>query len=63
VTFIEPPKILPHMQVVQAPQIRMPVISSYTSISTGTTRNRISRRFALSGNQPKTLAYVIAASK
>jgi len=60
-TFIEPPKI-PHIQVAQTPQIRLPVISSYTSMSTGTTRNRISRRFGLSGNQPKTLSYVITGS-
>ncbi|XP_025198524.1 PHD finger protein 7-like isoform X2 [Melanaphis sacchari] len=60
VTYIDPPKI-PHIQVIQTPQIRLPVISGYSSISTDSTRN-LDRRFALSANESKSLTYIFQGS-
>jgi len=50
-TYIDPPKP-PHIQPVQTPQIRLPVIASYASI--GGNRNRLGRR---------PMTYVISGSK
>ncbi|XP_022178090.1 PHD finger protein 7-like isoform X2 [Myzus persicae] len=60
VTYIEPPK--PPPQVVQMPQIRLPIIASYTSMSTGSTRNRFNRSFPVSSNQSKSLTYAMSES-
>lgn len=57
-SYIDPPKP-PHIQAIQTPQIRLPVIASYESIST---RNRLGRRFTLT-NQPRPMTYVISGSK
>ncbi|XP_029347654.1 PHD finger protein 7 isoform X3 [Acyrthosiphon pisum] len=58
ITYINPPQ----PQVIQTPQIRLPVIASYTSMSTGSTRSRFHRRFPISASQSKSLTYVISDS-
>ncbi|KAL4143815.1 hypothetical protein QTP88_006091 [Uroleucon formosanum] len=60
ITYIDPPR--PQPQVIQTPQIRLPIIASYTSMSTGSTRNRFHRRFPISNNQSKSLTYIISGS-
>jgi len=62
VTYIDPPKTT-HLQGVQTPHMQLPIISSYTSMRTGPSRNRFNRRFPVDGNQSKSLTYVISGSK
>jgi len=60
VSYIDPPRPPPQ---IQTPQIRLPIIASYSSMSTGSTRNHFNRRFPVSSNQTKSLTYVLAESK
>ncbi|KAL5241794.1 hypothetical protein ACI65C_009204 [Semiaphis heraclei] len=57
ISYINPPKPPPQ---IQTPQIRLPIIASYTSMSTGSTRNHINHRFPVSTNQTKSLTYVVS---